>query len=288
MKTYHDLPGDGGSRLLEQVREQRARLAARMGAIRRKLAVVSGKGGVGKSALCANLAAELSARGLRVGALDADLNGPTLARMLGAEKARVEISKHGAEPVSAASGVRLFSVGVLIPEGEFTRWRAPVQADSFIWRGTAEAETLREFLSDVAWGELDFLLLDLPPGTDRISTLLQLLPDCELLIVTAPSAAAQTVVARSLSLAKEEKAVVAGVVENLSGLFPGEPNARELAACAGVRFLGSVPYDPDFTQTTDRGAPAVRALPHSPAARAISELADQLLAARAVAEPPAR
>ncbi len=277
MKKYKDIVGDGGSNILAQVKDQQRRLRERMARIRHKIAVVSGKGGVGKSAVSANLACFLAKRGYRVGLLDADLNGPSIARMLGVDHQRLAIEPDGVRPVTGPLGVQVISMGMLLDENAPTRWKSLVQDESFVWRGALEAGTLREFLSDVAWGDLDFLLLDLAPGTDRISTVAQLLPGVNLVVLTLPSGVSQMVVKKSLALAKEDHLSVLGLVENMTGLFPGEASGAELAQAFGVPFLGAIPYDPALAALTDQGQPLALSSIESPSRRALESVTDALM-----------
>ena len=277
MKKYKDIVGDGGSNILAQVQDQQRRLRSRMDKIRHKIAVVSGKGGVGKSAFCANLACGLAQRQYRVGVLDADLNGPSMARMLGIQDRKLSIEKEGVKPAVGPLGIQVISMGILLEENAPTRWKSLVQEESFIWRGAMEAGTLREFLSDVNWGDLDFLLLDLPPGTDRIATLGQLLPEADLVVLTLPSDVSQMVVKKSLALAQEARLSILGLVENMAGLFPGHASGEELAKAFGVRFLGAIPYDPALTAGTDQGQPLVLSPLETPSRRAMESVTEALL-----------
>lgn len=274
MKRYGDIRGDGGSNIVGQVEEQQARLASRLDGIRFVVAVVSGKGGVGKSALTANLAAALARDGWRVGALDADLNGPSLAKMLGVRGARLGIGTDGIEPPVAACGVRVMSMDLLLPSDDAPlAWQAPTAAESQTWRGSMEANALREFLTDTRWGELDALLLDLPPGTDRLTVIAALLPRLDgALAVTIASDVAQLVVRRSLTAARDARAPLLGLVENMAGLFPGA-DVAQMAEAAGVPFLGRIPFDADLAGAADAGAPFVISAPERPAARALADLA---------------
>ena len=220
MKGHRDIAGDGGSNIVGQVAAQQARLAARMASIRASVAVVSGKGGVGKSSVTANLAAALAARGLAVGVLDADLNGPSLGKMLGVRGQTLRVEAAGVRPAVSAEGIRVLSMDLLLP-GDDTPvvWDAPTQAEAHTWRGTMEGTALREFLMDTAWGALDVLLIDLPPGADRLPTLLDLLPGLTgAVVVTIPSAVSHLVVRRAMTLARERGARLLGLVENMAGL----------------------------------------------------------------------
>ena len=200
IRTYADLGDAGGGDIVEQVNAQSERLRRRLETIRHVIAIASGKGGVGKSFITANVAAALVQRGRRVGVVDADLNGPTAAMMLGAVRAPLAVSDDGVHPAATAAGCTLMSMDLLLASADSpVRWREPAAA-AFVWQSTLETGALREFIADTAWGELDYLLIDLPPGTDRIARLLALVPHpAVLLVVTTPSAAASGVVARSVT-----------------------------------------------------------------------------------------
>jgi ATP-binding protein involved in chromosome partitioning len=288
MKGYRDIAGDGGSNIVEQVGAQQARLAARMAPIRARVAVVSGKGGVGKSSITANLAGALAGRGLAVGVLDADLNGPSMGKMLGVRGQTLRIEPDGVRPALSADGIRVLSMDLLLP-GDDTPvvWDAPTQAEAHTWRGTMEGTALREFLTDTAWGALDVLLLDLPPGAERLPTLLDFLPGLTgAVVVTIPSAVAHLVVRRAMTLARERGARLLGLVENMAGytcptcgsvgpLFDG-PGGEATAAHHGVPFLGRVPFDPRLATAADRGRPFVLDHGDTPAGRALSAIAGVL------------
>ena len=273
-KRYKDIAGDGGSNIAGQVTEQHARMRARLAEVRAVVAVVSGKGGVGKSSLTANLAACWALEGRRVGVLDADLNGPTMATMLGVRGRRLVLGAEGVAPPEGALGVRVMSMDLLLPADDAPLvWEAPTQAESHTWRGAMEANALREFLTDTAWGALDVLLLDLPPGTDRLITVASLLPVLSgTIVVTIPSDVARLVVRKSITVAAQANAPVLGLVENMTGLFPG-PSGADLAREAGIPFLGSVPFDPALAASADRGEPLVATAPGCDASRALFAIA---------------
>jgi len=274
MKRYKDIAGDGGSNIAQQVGEQQARLQARLAEVRAVVAVVSGKGGVGKSSITANLAACWALEGRRVGVLDADLNGPTMATMLGVRGRRLVVGADGVTPPEGALGIRVMSMDLLLPSDDTPLvWEAPTQAESHTWRGAMEANALREFLADTAWGALDVLLLDLPPGTDRLVTIAGLLPVLSgTVVVTIPSDVAHLVVRKSITIAAQTKAPVLGLVENMTGLFPG-PSGAELAREAGIPFLGAVPFDPALAAAADLGEPLVASAPTCDAARSLLAIA---------------
>ncbi|MFI5207927.1 MAG: P-loop NTPase [Gemmatimonadales bacterium] len=282
VRTYNELDGADRSGLGAQVGAQRERVRARLASVARVIAVMSGKGGVGKSFVTAALATALARRGLRVGVLDADLHGPTTARMLGAQ-GPLEVTDGGVRPAVAADGVRVMSSDLLLPEDAPLSWREPT-GDGFIWRGTLEAGMLREFLADVAWGDLDVLLVDLPPGTERLSALMEFVPGLSgILAVTIPADASRRAVARALEMAKQHGAKILGVIENMAGyacpscgtvapLFKGQA-ARMLSRATGAPVLASIPFDPSQSE-----ADAGHIRSEGAAAQAIALVADALQA----------
>lgn len=285
-RSYREVSDPAGETLLDQVLEQRRRLARRLAGIRRVVAVVSGKGGVGKSAITANLATLLAGRGLRIGVVDADLNGPSIARMLGAGEASLQLSADGILPARGSAGVGFVSTDLMLSGADAPmRWKGP-RDGGFLWRGALETGTLREFLSDIAWGELDFLFIDLPPGTDRIERLLELVAIESVLLVTTPSAAALHVVGKSARLLRESGVESIALVVNMSAytcpscgestvIFPaGVPPGTHFPS--DLTPWAEIPFDPELAATTDSGRPLVLAKPHRPAARALRELADRL------------
>jgi len=286
MKSYRDLMHDAGSGVVSQLQDQTLRLQRRMATIRHTVAILSGKGGVGKSTLTSNLAAALAEDGARVGVLDADLTGPALAKMLGVRGASFRIGEGGAIPPEGPLGIKVLSMDHLLPRDETPlRWKAPTQEGNFVWRASAEAAALREFLSDTVWGPLDFLLIDLPAGTEKISILASLLPGMGAAIaVTIPTEVSLLTVRKSIALATELwDASILGVVENMAAyrcsqcgheerLFQG-PDSAAMAAELGVSFLGRVPFDPRLAAATDRGTPYVRAEPGAPCAGALRAVA---------------
>lgn len=290
MKKYKDILGDGGSNIVGQVEEQQSRLKARLSRVRHTVAVVSGKGGVGKSAMTANLAVAFAGQGYAVGVLDADLNGPSLAKMLGVRGQQLQVTEAGVAPAVTGEGLRVMSMDFLLPsDASPLIWDAPTQAEAHTWRGSMEASALRQFLTDTDWGTLDLLLLDLPPGTDRLPTVAGILPGLSgALIVTIPSEVSHLVVKKSVTAAREAKVPILGLVENMAGyvcarcgsvgdLFRG-PGGEALAAELAIPFLGAVPFDPRLAHAGDRGVPFVAAESDSPAARSLLEIAERLRA----------
>ena len=262
IRTYHqvdEVPSD----LPDQIAAQDARVASRLGSVRRVVGVMSGKGGVGKSLITALLATAVARRGRRVGLIDADLNGPSAARLLGVRPGRLVDGPDGLEPAVSPTGVRLMSMALLIEPGRTLAWRDAADA-GFVWRGVQERGALREFLADVAWGRLDLLLVDLPPGTQRLAELHGLVPELAgAVAVTIPSPAARDSVARSLDLARARELPVLGVIENMSGvlcevcgaatpLHAGDAG-RELAQHFEVPLLARLPFDPSLGAAADEG-----------------------------------
>lgn len=277
MKRYKDIAGDGGSNIAGQVEAQQGRLKHRLESVRAIIAVVSGKGGVGKSALTASLACAFALDGWKVGVLDADLNGPTQAKVLGVRGRRLVIADGVVEPPCTDLGVKVMSMDLLLPtDAAPLTWDAPVQEESHTWRGAMEANALREFLADTNWGMLDVLLLDLPPGTDRLATIASLLPALSgIVVVTIPSDVSHLVVRRSITVAVNTRAPVLGLVENMAGLFVG-PDAAKLAADAGIPFLGSVPFDRAIAVAGDQGDPFVASAPERMSAMALRRVAEAI------------
>jgi ATP-binding protein involved in chromosome partitioning len=240
----------------------------------RVLAIASGKGGVGKSSLTVNLAAALDRDGQRVGLLDADVYGHSLPHMLGLHQRPVVVDRMIVPPVRG--DLKLISIGNFLDDN------SPV-----MWRGPMLHRALEQFLSDVHWGELDTLVVDMPPGTGDVAISLgQLLPRAEVLLVTTPQPAAQQVAVRAALMAKRTGTRVIGVVENMSWLVGtgqelfGSGGGEALAEELDVPFLGKVPLDPLLREAADRGEPVIESDPESEAARAIDDIAVQLAAPR--------
>jgi ATP-binding protein involved in chromosome partitioning len=242
-RTYREVTGPDGSGIAEQVGAQRARVQSRLRSVRRIVAVMSGKGGVGKSFVTAHLAAALARAGRAVGVLDADFNGPTAAGLLEAV-GPLRVSDEAVEPRTGVNGVCCVSMAHLLEEGRPLVFRGP-QAESFVWRGALEAAALREFLGDVAWGALDYLLVDLPPGLQRLSELCDLLPSPpDVLTVTIPTPESRDAVRRALRAAVERDARLVGLVENMVGpQFPGDAG-RVLSEEFGIPVLARIPWHP--------------------------------------------
>ena len=244
IRTYRDLTEPDRSGLAEQIAAQRRRVALRMATVGRVLAVLSGKGGVGKSFVTAGLARALAGVGRRAGVLDADFNGPTAPQLLRLPVASCTSHDDLIEPAVSPEGIRCFSMALLLEDGHPLAFRGP-EAEGHVWRGSLEAAALREFLADVAWGTLDDLLVDLPPGVQRFQELVELLPTPPaVLAVTIPTPESRDAVRRALRAAIDRQVAVLGVVENMvGGPFAGSA-AAELAAEFGVPVLARIPWHP--------------------------------------------
>ncbi|KQB83745.1 Mrp/NBP35 family ATP-binding protein [Corynebacterium oculi] len=250
----------------------------------RVFAVASGKGGVGKSSVTVNLAAGLAAKGLRVGIVDADIYGHSVPHLMGSDQSPTVMEEDMILP-PIAHGVKFISIG------QFVEGNAPV-----VWRGPMLHRAIQQFLSDVFWGDLDVLLLDLPPGTGDVAiSVAQLVPNAELLIVTTPQAAASEVAERAGSISQQTRQRVAGVIENMSAMVlpdgstmevfgsgGGEKVASRLSTLTGgsVPLLGQIPLDPALRVHGDTGTPVVLSEPDSPAGRACAALAEKLAVRR--------
>jgi ATP-binding protein involved in chromosome partitioning len=232
----------------------------------RVIAVASGKGGVGKSSLTANLAVAFSRAGLRAGILDADIYGHSIPHILGLSQRPVLVDKMIVPPVK--DDLKLMSIGFFLDGNE------PV-----MWRGPMLHRALEQFLTDVHWGELDVLVVDMPPGTGDVSISLgQLLPRAEVVVVTTPQRVAQEVASRAAQMAQKTNMRLAGVIENMSGEVFGSGGGDRLAAELGIPLLGRVPLDPLLRECGDAGEPIVAAAPDSGTSRAIVGIADKLRA----------
>ena len=283
MKGYRDIAGDGGSRVLEQVAEQRTRITDGLAAVRHLVAVGSGKGGVGKSTLTLHLAGALRARGLRVAILDADFNGPSQARMAGVQDAVFVPGSHKVSLPKTRNGIAVFSMGSVIPESAALEFESAAQGDSHTWRATREFALLTEILGSFEWGELDLLMFDLPPGAERTVQYADFLgPRTSFLLVTIPSEVSRGVVARSVAALAKGRNRVLGYVENMSGYYCRDCNAIKplfdspRPSDLGIPCLGTVPFDPELARHCDSGIPLAEA-PSTPVLRALENVAQQLL-----------
>ena len=289
MKTYKELPNDAGSNIIGQVTAQANRLQKRLASIRHTVAIMSGKGGVGKSSLTANLATALTLKGNAVGVVDADINGPTLAKMMGVRNATLEYTPTGVEPAITALGTKLISMDLLLAEDDApVLWNAHTQKDAFTWRSTMEVGALREFIADTEWGQLDYLLLDLPPGTDRLPNVAELIPNLGgVVVVTIPSEVSQLIVRKSVTMARDIlKVPIIGVVENMAFYVCQHCGEEEpLFSTEGAldstfqqAILGGIPFDPRLARANDNGTPYLDEYPDAPASKALIQVAEKIQA----------
>jgi ATP-binding protein involved in chromosome partitioning len=260
--------------------QEEQRLKLKMSRIKRKIAVISGKGGVGKSTVTVNLAMAFAMHGHanHIGILDADITGPCVPKMLGLHGQRLQASPAGIFPASGPMGIKVVSMDFLLPSEE-----SPV-----IWRGPLKMKAIGQFLSDIAWGELDFLFIDLPPGTgDEPLSIMQLIPEMDgVVIVTIASEVSQIVVKKAVTFSRKLGIPVIGVIENMSGFVCPKCGAeidifkigggKKIAKDLSVPFLGSIPIDPDICRDSDNGMPFIIEHVNSPATKAFTEIVKKI------------
>jgi ATP-binding protein involved in chromosome partitioning len=265
----------------KQEYEQEQNLKMRMSKIKHKIAIISGKGGVGKSTVTVNLAMAFAMQGHKdkVGVLDADIHGPCIPKMLGLKGHTILGGPGGMMfPVTGKLGIKVVSMDFFLPTDE-----APV-----IWRGPLKMRAIQQFLSDIAWGELDYLFIDLPPGTgDEPLSVTQLIPDMDgVVIVTMPSEVSQGVVKKAVTFAKQIGVPIIGIVENMSGFVCPECGAKvnifktgggkKIAEDLSVPYLGSIPIDPEICNDSDNGLAFIVENKTSHATRAFTEIVEKI------------
>lgn len=258
--------------------EQERRLQERMARIKHTVVVLSGKGGVGKSTVAANLAVALSMKGRKVGLLDSDFHGPSIPKILRLDEAHAFSDGGSIQPVTCEQGLKVMSIAFLLQARD----------EAVIWRGPLKMGVLKQFLADVDWGELDFLVVDLPPGTgDEPLSVCQLIPDATGgIVVTTPQELALSDVRKCINFCRQLKLPVVGVIENMSGFVcpkcghrtdifssgGGEKMARQM----GVPFLGRIPLDPAVMQACEEGEPFAQHLAHTEAGKAFLSMVDRV------------
>jgi ATP-binding protein involved in chromosome partitioning len=264
----------------KQIQEQAERLRARMSKVKHKIAVISGKGGVGKSTVTVNLAVAFAMQGHanKVGILDADIHGPSVPKMLGLTGQNLQAGPPGIFPASGPLGIKVVSMDFLLPDEN-----TPV-----IWRGPLKMTAIRQFLSDIIWGELDILLIDLPPGTgDEPLSVAQLLPEMDgVVIVTIPSEVSQIVVRKSVTFARRLGMPIIGIIENMSGFICPNCGAKidifqsgggtKIANELSISFLGNIPIDQKICEDADNGIPFIVRHADSPASKAFLEIVEKI------------
>lgn len=257
-------------------RKEQDMLKLKMGRIKHKIAIISGKGGVGKSTITVNLAMAFAMNGYinNVGILDADIHGPSVPKMLGLHGQRFPANPIGIFPVTGPMGIKVVSMDFLLESDE-----SPV-----IWRGPLKMRAIQQFLSDVIWGQLEFLFIDLPPGTgDEPLSVMQLIQDMDgVIIVTIPSEVSQVVVKKAVTFSRQLGVPIIGIVENMSGYIcpkcGTEVNifraggGQKIAEDLSVPFLGSIPIDPEICSDSDEGTPFIVNHKESPATKAFAEI----------------
>src|SRR6202140_5193825 len=284
VNVYFDVLSDTQKAALQQKLGRGSLPAGSLAQVANVICIGSGKGGVGKSTLTANLAAALTAEGKRVGILDADVWGYSIPRMYGLGATRPPVSAERKIIPLDAHGVKVMSIGFFVEEDA-----------AVVWRGPMLHKALSQFLQDVAWGELDYLLIDLPPGTGDVSmTLAQLLPQAQFVIVTTPQPTAQKVARRAAEMANKVSLQICGVIENMSSFATpdgeryaifGEGGGQDLADELDVPLLGKVPLTMPLREHADSGTPLVLEDPDDPAAQAIRHAARGLVAMAPMALP---
>lgn len=260
----------------KQMLEQERNLKINLTKIQHKIAIISGKGGVGKSTVTANLAVALATHGHvgRIGILDADIHGPSIPRMLGIEGQRLRTEDAAVYPATGPMQIKVVSMELLLPDEN-----APV-----VWRGPLKMIAIRQFLSDITWGDLDFLLIDLPPGTgDEPLSVAQLIPDMDgVVIVTIPSAVSQMVVKKAVTFAQRLGLPIIGVIENMSGftcphcgskidIFQSG-GGRRVSEEMRIPYLGGIPLEEKIGEDSDKGTPFITDEPDSAPAKAFMEI----------------
>jgi len=266
----------------DQKKKEEDKVARTLAKIKNRLLVFSGKGGVGKSTVAANLALALAGKGLKIGLLDVDIHGPNLAKMLGVEDRQMDISSDGIKAVDVYKNLKLVSMSFLLQDPSL-----PV-----IWRGPMKMKVIQQFLGDVDWGNLDWLVIDSPPGTgDEPLSVAQLIPATGAVVVTTPQEVSVMDSRKAVVFALKLNLKVMGIIENMSGmacpqcgkridLFK-EGGGNKAALELGVPFLGKIPFDPQIVTSGDEGKPFVASQPESEAGRAFMKIVATIMKVKA-------
>ncbi|MEM3586763.1 MAG: Mrp/NBP35 family ATP-binding protein [Candidatus Jordarchaeaceae archaeon] len=257
---------------------QKKKVQEKMAKIKHKIMIMSGKGGVGKSTVTANLATSMAKKGYKVGILDSDIHGPSIPKILGIQGKRPETTKTGLQPVTTSQGVKVISMDLLLPNRE----------TPLIWRGPLKLKAIRQILSDIEWGELDYLLIDLPPGTgDEPLNIIQLMPEMDgAIIITAPSDLSQYVVRKAVQMARRMNVPIIGIIENMSGFICpkcgekyeilGSGGGEKLSQETNLPLLGQIPIDPQITENSDQGIPFVTNVSESQTVKIFNEIVQRI------------
>jgi len=262
----------------EEIKEAEKKVTDTLAKIKNRLLVFSGKGGVGKSTVAANLALAFAQKGLEIGLLDVDIHGPNLAKMLGVEDKKLDASPDGIKAVSVKNNLKLVSMSFLLQDPNL-----PV-----IWRGPMKMKAIQQFLGDVDWGELDWLIIDSPPGTgDEPLSVAQLIPATGAIIVTTPQEVSLMDSRKAVVFAIKLNLKILGIIENMSGMICPhcgkkidlfkKGGGKRVAAELGVPFLGNIPIDPQIVISGDEGKPFIATQPDSEASKAFLKIVETLL-----------
>ena len=258
--------------------QQDVDIVRRMDKIKYKIAVMSGKGGVGKSTVSVNIAAAFAKKGYKTGIMDADIHGPNVPKMFGVEGKTVTFDKDGIIPIETENGIKVMSISFLLSSQD-----VPV-----IWRGPAQTGAIKQFLGEIIWGDLDVLIIDNPPGTGDIPlTILQTLPSLDgVVIVTTPQSVVQEDVVKSVNLVKSLNVPIIGIIENMSGFICphcekeififGKDGGIKIAEEMNIPFLGKLPLDMKTSETSDTGNPIVIKEPESEISKKISDIVNKI------------
>jgi ATP-binding protein involved in chromosome partitioning len=288
MKTYGDLVGDGGSDIVGQVAQLGEKLRFRLDKIKYKIALMSGKGGVGKSSITANIASCLADRGNRVGILDADLNGPSIAHLLGVgNDVKLDMKEDGLEPGIGYQGIRIMSMDMLLKSADTPVMWTDEDDATASWVSIMESTATRELMADTNWGELDYLLIDMPPGSDRIDNIRSLIPELAGVVeITIPSPLSQHIVTKSITKNNKMGVPIIGLIENMATyicphcekegkLFEGE-DVHKLTERKEIPYIGKIPFDTRVSQTSQSGSLFYTEFKDSVTGKAIAEAVDNI------------
>ncbi|MGQ9721563.1 MAG: Mrp/NBP35 family ATP-binding protein [Candidatus Jordarchaeum sp.] len=257
---------------------QKKKVQEKMTKVKHQIMIMSGKGGVGKSTVTANLATALAKKGKKVGILDSDIHGPSIPKILGIQGKKPKATETGIQPVTTPQGVKVISMDLLVTESE----------KPLIWRGPLKMKAIRQLLSEVDWGQLDYLLIDLPPGTgDEPLNIMQLMPEMDgAIIITAPSDLSQYVVRKAVSMAQKMKIPVIGIIENMSGFvcpncgeryeILGSGGGKKISKEMNLPLLGQIPIDPEITVDSDQGTPFIVKNPETQATKIFEEIVQKI------------